>query len=168
MFYSNYLLYLIEIGFHKDSLGNKFESEEKDLQWLILLNKLNKQTDLKGQHNFCFTLFILDRPCHLSSFKQCSGPYFALRTAGLFSYWNILSQSLLRQINCPTKRRYHDRLILILRLNVHSTYRTSCQPLPPPTRLCRTSNKISRYHTGNHIWHIEANEMKYQHINNDT
>ena len=35
--------------------------------------------------SYCFTLFICGGPCHLSSFRQCSGgPYFPLRTAGLW------------------------------------------------------------------------------------
>ena len=40
-------------------------------------------SDLKGQH--WFTLFTGGGPCHLSSFKQCSGPYFPLTTACLFT-----------------------------------------------------------------------------------
>ena len=38
-------------------------------------NNLNKQTDLKGQHNFSyyFTLFVCGGLCHLSSCRQCSG-----------------------------------------------------------------------------------------------
>ena len=39
----------------------------------IILNKLNKQTDLKGKHNFqTGNCFISGGPCHLSSFDQCS------------------------------------------------------------------------------------------------
>ena len=56
---------------HLVALGKAFQSEQKDVQWQT---KVNKQSDLKGQHNFNrYTLFICGGPCHLSSFEQCSG-----------------------------------------------------------------------------------------------
>ena len=69
-------------------LGTQFLSEEKDLHCVIFLpnklnkqsllfsrlNKLNKQTELKDNTiSYCFSLYICGGPCHLSSFKQCSG-----------------------------------------------------------------------------------------------
>ena len=70
----------------------EFQSEGKDLHQLIyfmprqsksknlsLLSLLNKQTALKGQHNFCFTLYVADPATFLASNS-------ALGT--LFSYEN--------------------------------------------------------------------------------
>ena len=51
------------------------------------LNTLNKQSDLKGQRNMC----LCGGPCHLSSFKQCSGDLIFL--------WEQLVYSLLETIN---------------------------------------------------------------------
>ena len=46
----------------------------------------NKKTDLKGQHSFT-VLLICGGPCHLSSFKQCSGDLIVLwERCSLFSY----------------------------------------------------------------------------------
>ena len=57
--------------------------------FFFCLHKLNKQTDLKGQHNlYCFIVFICGRLCHLTSFKQCSGNYFPLRTDCSFTDGN--------------------------------------------------------------------------------
>ena len=56
---------------------------------LYLFSWLNKQTDLRGQHNlYCLTLFMCGRPCHLSSFKQCSGTLFSPENSLLIHWWN--------------------------------------------------------------------------------
>ena len=85
---------------HYVVLGKTFQSEDKDLHWLIFLclSKLYKQSllfhdwiswinklNLKGQHrfihSFIHTLFIFGGSCHLSSFRQWSRwPYIPLRT----------------------------------------------------------------------------------------
>lgn len=49
-----------------------------NLKNTLALNKLNKPTDLKEQHNlYCFT-YICGGPRHLSSFKQRSGNFVSL------------------------------------------------------------------------------------------
>ena len=53
-----------------------------ELTLFLWLNKLNKQTDIKGQHTS--TLFNFGGPCHLSN--SVLGSYLPLRTACLFSY----------------------------------------------------------------------------------
>ena len=40
---------------------------------LSLFSWPNKQSELQRQHSFLPLLLICGRPCHLSSFKQCSG-----------------------------------------------------------------------------------------------
>ena len=59
------------------------------------LNKLNKQTDLKERHKYCFTLFICGGPCHLSSFTQCSGTFVSSENSSLYYYLiNIVKTKL--------------------------------------------------------------------------
>ena len=56
------------------------------------MNNLNKQIDFKEQRNFyCFTLFICGGPCHLSSYKQCSG---TLSSAEISLYYSLVEKSL--------------------------------------------------------------------------
>ena len=62
------ILIFIDWSLLIDFLGlKKFNKEILFVSWM---NKLNKQTDLKGEHNFtnCFTFFVLGGPCHLSTF----------------------------------------------------------------------------------------------------
>ena len=48
----------------------------------------NKETDLKEQHDvYCFTLFLCGGPCHLSSFKQCSGALFSSENSSFINLW---------------------------------------------------------------------------------
>ena len=50
-------------------MPKKLNKQKTFFSWL---NKLKKQTDLKGQHNFLL-LFIFGGSCRLSIVKQCSG-----------------------------------------------------------------------------------------------
>ena len=60
--------------------------KEKHLHWL---SKQNKQTDLKGRLSLCWvTLFTCGGPCHLSSFKQCSGTLFSSESSWFILWWN--------------------------------------------------------------------------------
>ena len=52
---------------------------EKDLQLSDFYDKqtlyvfMTESTEYTNTASYCFTLFICGGPCHLSSFKQCSG-----------------------------------------------------------------------------------------------
>ena len=54
----------------KDFLTRREGSSSLNFWVYKVLNKLNKQADLKG--SYCFNLFIFGGPRHLSSLKQCS------------------------------------------------------------------------------------------------
>ena len=80
-----YILCCSSLCLNKHSVfrwGHFNEKRKIPIGWFVLLTLfpwLNKQTDLKGRHNlYCFNLFMCGGPCHLSSFKQCSGALFSL------------------------------------------------------------------------------------------
>ena len=54
-----------------------------------LFSWLSEQTDLKGQHHlYPLTVFICGGPCHLSSFKQCSGDLNSSENSLFIQCWN--------------------------------------------------------------------------------
>ena len=52
--------------------------ETNSISKLSLFSWLNKQMDLKGQHNFILFYFVFGGHCHLSCFRQCSGDLICL------------------------------------------------------------------------------------------
>ena len=57
--------------------GGTFQSEEKNLYWLIFVTT---------QFHTIFALFVCGGPCHLSIFKQCSRTLFSSENSLFIHY----------------------------------------------------------------------------------
>ena len=77
--------------------------------FFFCLNKLNNQIDLKdNKTSNCLTLFICGGPCHLSSFKQCSGTLFSSENSLFIQLWGkqtflSLYHYFIKFVNIKTK-----------------------------------------------------------------
>ena len=106
LLYSSFILLL-----KHEAWGGNGPTSSTDFLCLIKLNKqtlhiqkwmnwINKLTIKDKAISYCFTLFISGRPCHLSSFKHCSGTLFSSKNSLFIRWWkkiniNIVNMKIL-------------------------------------------------------------------------